>query len=276
MMAPFTDHVVVICGAGSGIGRATSIRLASAGANLALSDIDSEGLKTTLELCQDAAADSASVSASPDNNPHSEQQRQQQKQNHMTEIVDVRSTKSVDTFVASVVHRYNGRIDHVFNCAGINPTNLPTEDITDEYWSKLMDTNLKGTFAMTRAYIPHMRRGGSFVNVSSVCGLYPTAGFAVYCATKYGVIGFSKCMALELGEKGIRVNVVAPGIVETPTNVAFRAGPERVQELARDIGLKRTGTPDEVADVVVFLFSDGSRFMNGSVVEVDGGVGIAQ
>lgn len=83
-------------------------------------------------------------------------------------------------------------------------------------------------------------------------------------------------MALELGERGIRVNVVAPGIIETPTNIAFRAGSERVRELARDIGLKRTGTPEEVADVAVFLFSEESRFMNGSVVEVDGGVGIAQ
>ncbi|KIW18521.1 hypothetical protein PV08_02809 [Exophiala spinifera] len=262
-MAPFTHHVVIITGAGSGIGRATSIRLASAGANLALSDIDSGGLETTLHLCREAAA----ADLTPDD---------ANVQRHMASSVDIRSTEAVNAFVASVADRHQGRIDHVFNCAGINPTNLPTEHISDEYWQRLVDTNLKGTFAMTRACIPHMRRGGSFVNVSSVCGLYPTAGFAVYCATKYAVIGFSKCMALELGERGIRVNVVAPGIVETPTNVAFRAGSERVQKLAKEIGLKRTGTPEEIADVVAFLFSEESRFMNGSVVEVDGGIGIKQ
>lgn len=110
------------------------------------------------------------------------------------------------------------------------------------------------------------------MNVSSICGLEPTAGFAVYCASKYGVIGFSKCIALELGPKGIRTNIIAPGYIDTPTNAGVVAGPESVERMRAGVSLGRLGTPEEVADVVSFLFSDESRYMNGSVVEITGGV----
>ncbi|TVY68676.1 3-oxoacyl-[acyl-carrier-protein] reductase FabG, partial [Lachnellula suecica] len=161
---------------------------------------------------------------------------------------------------------------HILNCAGVNPTNLPTAEITDEYWDTLVNTNLKGLFNITRACIPHLVSGASFVNVSSVAGLGPTAGFAVYCATKYGIIGFSKCMALELGPKGIRTNVVAPGFIDTPTNAAVVSGPGVVEQYVKRVAVGRMGTPEEVADAVVFLFGEGSRYMNGSVVEISGGI----
>ena len=253
VMTSFEGQVVVITGAGSGIGRATAIRMAKGGASLALSDIGAETLSTTLQDCIEVGKRS--------------------KAEHFTERLDVRSTEDVEKFVQNVVSRY-GTITHVFNCAGINPTKLEIEQISDDYWHRLIDTNLKSVFAMTRACVPHMKSGSSFVNVSSVCGLNPTEGIGVYCATKYAVIGFSKCVALEIGSRGIRVNIICPGAIHTPTNNSVRSGPAKLQSVAETIGLRRFGTAEEVADVVAFLFSDESRYMNGSIVEIDGGMGM--
>lgn len=252
-MASFEGQVVVITGAGSGIGRATALKMASGGATLALSDISENTLSNTLQECIDIGKQFGAE--------------------HFSELLDVRSTEAVEKFVQNVVKRH-GTINHVFNCAGINPTKLDLDQISDEYWHRLVDTNLKSVFTMTRACVPNMKPGSSFVNVSSVCGQNPTEGIGVYCATKYAVIGFSKCMALELGSKGIRVNIICPGAIQTPTNNSVRAGPARLEAVAETIGLRRFGTAEEVADVVAFLFSDSSRYMNGSVVEIDGGMGM--
>jgi NAD(P)-dependent dehydrogenase (short-subunit alcohol dehydrogenase family) len=187
-MAPsFENKIILITGSGSGIGRATAIKLSSLGGTLALQDVNGPSLSETQSLCSAAKV-------------------------YLTSAFDVSSTAAVNEFVESVMRRY-GKIDHVFNCAGINPTSLSTADITDEYWDKIMNVNLKGMFNVTRAVIPHLKEGASFVNVASIAGLGGTAGFAVYCASKYGVIGFSKCIALELGSKGIRCNIVAPGYI---------------------------------------------------------------
>jgi len=246
----FSGKVVLITGAGSGIGLATAEKLAQLGASLALSDIDASGqLRLGMALGERDPG-----------------------QDHKFETVDVRSPISVQMFVQGTFARF-GKIDHVFNCAGVNPTDTPLADTTDEYWHKLVDTNLKGIFNVTRAAIPYLKGGASFVNVSSIMGLHPAAGNAVYCATKYGVIGFSKSMALELGPKGIRTNIICPGYIETPTNSAVVAGEATVRELEQRVASGRFGTPWEVAGVVAFLFSDDSIYMNGSVVEVNGGTG---
>ncbi|KAJ9610654.1 hypothetical protein H2200_005431 [Cladophialophora chaetospira] len=252
-MASFTGKTVVITGAGSGIGRATAVRLAKAGAILALSDISTDNLSDTLRLCDE-------VSSTLQNE-------------HLIQRVDVRSTEEVGKFVQNVVSKYV-TINHVFNCAGINPTKMDIEQVSDEYWHKMIDTNIKGVFSMMRACVPHMKNGSSFVNVSSVCGLNPYAGIGVYCATKYAVIGLSKSMALELGPRGIRVNVICPGAISTPTNNSVRQGPAKMQAAAESVALGRMGTPEECADVVAFLFSDEARYMNGSVLEIDGGMGM--
>ena len=140
------------------------------------------------------------------------------------------------------------------------------------YWDKLVNTNLKGVFNITRASIPHLTRGSTFVNVSSISGIRGSAQQAVYCTTKFGLIGFSKCMALELGPRGIRVNVVAPGYIDTPTNAGIVKGGEAVERMRNGNALGRLGTPEEVADVVAFLMGEESRYMNGSVLEIDGGI----
>lgn len=252
LMADFTGKVVLITGASSGIGKATAIKAAQAGATLALGDINFTALDEVLETCQAASKIEA---------------------RHLKFALDVSAADNCAKFTDAVLHAF-GRIDCVFNCAGINPSSVPIESVTDEYWDKLINTNLRGTFNMTRACLPHMQSGSSLVNVSSVCGNNPVANFSVYCAAKYAVIGFSKSVALEVGARGIRVNVVAPGYTDTPTNVSVRAGSEAVQRTAESVGMKRLGHPDEIANAVLFLFSEQSSYMNGAVVDVDGGIGM--
>lgn len=172
----------------------------------------------------------------------------------------------------------------------MNPTSYALTATTDEYWDRLVDVNLKGTYLVTRAAIPFLTAAAaaaaapettagsgttttsSIVNVSSICGVRPVAGQAIYCATKYGVIGFSKSVALELGPQGVRVNVVAPGYIDTPTNAGVVKGAEYVRRMEEGNSLGRMGTAGEVADVVAFLMGEGARYVNGSVVEVDGGL----
>lgn len=188
-----------------------------------------------------------------------------------TQQVDVGSTDQVKSFVAATIEKFK-RIDHVFNCAGVNPTSIPLEETSDEYWDKLVNTNLKGVFLVTRECIKHMQRGGSIVNVSSVSGIRGSALQSVYCTTKFGLIGMSKSLALEFGPRGIRVNCVAPGYINTPSNAGIVKGGEAVERMRTGNALERLGTPEEVADVVAFLFGDESRYVNGSVVEIDGGL----
>ncbi|KAJ5190399.1 Short-chain dehydrogenase/reductase SDR [Penicillium cinerascens] len=245
--SPLSGKVILITGAGNGIGRATSIKLASEGASLALSDIDLASVNETAAQCVE----------------------QRPAQSHTINEVDVSNVASVNAWVMATVSRY-GRLDHIFNCAGINPIQIPTVDTTDEYSQRLISVNLGGTFNVCRACIPHLLSGSSVVNVSSIVGVQPRAGMAIYAATKAGIIGLSKSMAMELGPQGIRVNVVAPGEIYTATNVSVIAGEETVQRAGQKVALGRLGRPDEIADVVIWMFQ--SSYMNGSVIEVNGGV----
>ncbi|EMC91053.1 hypothetical protein BAUCODRAFT_80227 [Baudoinia panamericana UAMH 10762] len=241
----FSGKVCLITGAASGIGRATAARLSSLGAAVALQDIDAHRLEETAKLCTSGTATSSRA-------------------------FDVGSSGACDEF-ATATKRHFGRLDYVFNCAGVNPTAYALTDTTDEYYDKLMNTNLRGTYNITRAVIPHMQAGGSIVNTSSIMGLTASANMAIYCASKFAIVGFTKAMAMELGPKQIRVNAIAPGYIDTPTNASVVAGPDEVAATEKKIAMGRFGTPEEVADVVAFLFSDESRYMSGSIVEITGG-----
>ncbi|KAI0167963.1 short-chain dehydrogenase/reductase-like protein SDR [Pestalotiopsis sp. NC0098] len=244
MSGKFAGKTVLITGAASGIGRATAIKLAAEGASLMLCDINEGALvQVTSQLPTEKA----------------EYFR-----------CNVGASAECEAAVKSAVSKFGG-LDFVFNCAGINPTALPITETTDEYFDKLVNTNLRGPYNITRAAVPHLKSGAAIVNVSSMAGIRATNGFSIYCATKFGVIGFTKAMALELGPKGIRVNAVAPGPIDTPTMAGNVAGGDANERLVADIALGRLGQPEEVADAVIFLFSEESRFMNGSVVEVSGG-----
>lgn len=239
----FSGKVTLITGAASGIGRATALKLASQGSKLSLQDINETGLKETNELCGGG---------------------------HYLETFSVADPSACNTFISNTIQTL-GRIDFVFNCAGVNPTAYALTATTDAYFSKLVDTNLKGTYNITRAVIPHLPQTSSIVNVSSTMGISAAANYAIYCATKWAIVGFTKAMALELGPQGVRVNAVAPGYIDTPTNAGVLEGPEAMEAQVQRVALGRMGTSEEVADVVAFLFSEESRYMSGSVVEITGG-----
>lgn len=222
----FDGKVCLITGAASGIGRATALKMASLGAHLALCDIDADGLGETNNICGGS---------------------------HLIAVVDVGDGDACYEFLDTVTERMD-TLNFVFNCAGVNPTAYALTQTTDAYWDKLMNTNLKGTYNITRAAIPHLHGGAAIVNVSSMMGVTAAANYAIYCATKFGIVGFTKAMALELGPIDIRVNAVAPGYIDTPTNAGVLEGPEAVRQQTKKVALGRMGTAEEVADVVAFLF----------------------
>ncbi|CBY00904.1 similar to short-chain dehydrogenase/reductase SDR [Plenodomus lingam JN3] len=244
MSKSFQDKIVLITGGGSGIGRATALKMASMGASISLCDINVPNLEAVASQC-----------CTP---THAQQ-------------VDVGCTAEVQSFVDTTLARFS-KIDYVFNCAGVNPTSIPLEETTDAYWDKLVNTNLKGCFLVTRAVLPHLQRGAAIVNVSSISGMRGSAMQSVYCTTKFGLIGMTKSLALELGPRGIRVNCVAPGYIDTPSNAGIVKGGEFVERMRMGNALERLGTPDEVADVVAVLFGEESRYVNGAVMEIDGGL----
>ncbi|KAI1340541.1 short-chain dehydrogenase/reductase-like protein SDR [Xylariaceae sp. FL0016] len=244
MATTLAGKVAILTGAASGIGRATAKRLDSIGVRLVLCDINVDGCQHLLD--------------------------EMPGKGHIFYAVDVGSSKECQSCIEKVLTE----VDHInllFNCAGINPTALDITDTTDEYFDKLVNTNLRGPYNMIRACVPHLRAGDAIINVASTAGLRATRGFSIYCATKFGVIGFTKAMALELGPKGVRVNCIAPGPIDTPTMAGNVAGGDANEKLVQDIALGRLGQPEEVAQVVVNVFE--STFMSGSVVEVHGGTG---
>lgn len=164
-----------------------------------------------------------------------------------------------------------GSVDVLINNAGITKDNLLMR-MSEEDFDKVMDVNLKSVFNMTKAILRPMlkQRNGSIINMSSVVGVKGNAGQANYSASKAGIIGFSKSMALELGSRNIRTNVVAPGFIETEMTAKLD---EKTVEGWRDaIPLKRGGTPEDIANACVFLASDLSSYITGQVLQVDGGM----
>jgi NAD(P)-dependent dehydrogenase (short-subunit alcohol dehydrogenase family) len=246
MAKPFNGKVVFITGAASGIGKATAIQLAKQGAFLILTDISPAVHRNPAVITSSDA---------------------------VTATLDVSDEDAVRKCIEEVLVKTDGRLDHVFNCAGINPTAYPLTDAPPDYFDKLVGTNLKGVYNVTRHAIPYLKphNGCTITNVSSVLGVRPGKEMAIYCATKYAVVGFTKAMALELGEQRIRVNAVAPGYIDTPTNASVVMGRKEMTEASKSVALGRMGTADEVAEVVVFLMSDAARYVNGAVWGVDGG-----
>ena len=167
----FDSKVCLVTGSASGIGRATAAKMASLGARLALCDINLEGLDETNTLCGGG---------------------------HLAQVVDVSSSEACNSFIDAIISHYT-RLDHVFNCAGVNPTAYALTDTTDAYWDRLVNTNLKGTYAITRAAIPYLPSGSSIVNVSSMMGVTVAANYAIYWTTKCGIVGFTKAMVFGPG-----------------------------------------------------------------------------
>jgi NAD(P)-dependent dehydrogenase (short-subunit alcohol dehydrogenase family) len=237
--------VVAITGGASGIGRASALGAAREGAKVAL--IDRTDAKAVAEDIVDLGGDAMALGC------------------------DIRDTATVDATMAQVVERFGG-MDVLVNCAGASgPDRKPVSDTSDAYWELVVDTNLRGTFACTRAALPSLReRRGCIINIASELGLVGTAGLVVYGATKAGVINFTRGLAVEEGEYGVRVNCVCPGPVDTP--FVNRSPDAPRQNPASSTIMGRMGEAEEIANVILFLASPRASYMTGSIVVADGGV----
>ena len=244
-MQRFENKVALVTGAASGIGRASAIRLASEGAAVFLCDINTDGLAET-------------VAALP-----------QGSQSDVFEL-NVTDSTACNAAVEACVSTF-GQLDILCNIAGIAICENLT-DITDEQWHRAVAINLDGVFFMCRAAMPHLVAStGNIVNMSSSAGLVGQAYNSAYCATKAGVLMFSKSLAIEYGKLGVRVNAVCPGFVKTPLSANFSM-PEDVDMdlMAKLMPLTEGAEPEEVAASVAYLASDDARFINGIGLPIDG------
>ena len=242
--------VAIITGAGCvgpgwGNGRATAVRFAQEGAKVFAVDIDLDAMADTQKMIAEFGGDFT---------PY---------------VADVTQAESVQSMVQACLDRY-GKIDILVNNAGITQ-DARLQKMTIEQFDRVIDVNLRGVFHFSQAVADAMVKQGSGVilNASSVVGIYGNFGQTNYVASKSGVIGFTKTWARELGPKGIRVNAVAPGFIDTPM---IKTIPEKVLEaMQSQIPLRRMGTAEEIANAYAFLASDEASYINGVVLEVTGG-----
>ncbi len=239
------DKVVVITGASRGIGKTAAIMMAKEGAKMVLCDVNPQIHEVEKEL---VALGHVATSV----------------------ICNVTQQASCDAAIAHATETF-GRVDVLVNNAGIT-ADAQLLKMTEEQWDRVIDVNLKGAFNMGQAAAKVMstQGNGSIINTASVVGLYGNFGQSNYAATKWGVIGLTKTWCKELGRFNVRANAVAPGFIMTEMTGAM---PEKVLDMMKDKSpLKRLGTPEDVAYLYIFLASDESQFISGSVFSVDGGV----
>jgi len=241
-----TGKVALVTGAAQGIGKAVALLLARNGADLVVSDVNLEKAQETAKEIQAGGREALAVK------------------------VDVANLEDVERMVQAILEQFH-QIDILVNNAGITRDKLILR-MNEEDWDVVLDVNLKGTFNCTKVVIRHMskQKSGKIVNIASVVGEMGNAGQANYSASKAGVIGFTKTIAREFAQRGINVNAIAPGYIETPMTDGL---PEKVkEELKRMIPLERLGRPEDVAEAVLFLVSGASHYITGQVLNVNGGI----
>jgi 3-oxoacyl-[acyl-carrier protein] reductase len=238
------QKVAIITGAANGIGFATAQKFVDEGAIAIICDMNAEQVNQAVAKIQI-------------NNEIG------QVEGHIMNVTD---RPSIDAVVNAVIAKH-GRIDVLINNAGITK-DARLVNMTEEQFDAVIDVNLKGVFNCTQAVVPHMLKAGkgSIVSASSVVGLYGNFGQTNYAATKFGVVGFTMTWARELGPKGIRVNAVCPGFVETGILV--------LKGMQDRSWLRRLGKPEELANVYAFLASDESSYINGIALEASGGISL--
>ena len=246
-MQPLLEKVALVTGGSRGIGRAIALRLAEAGASVAI-------CSRNLDAAQ-AVGDEISARGG----------------NVLVRQSDVADAAQVDQLVKDVIATL-GSLDVLVNNAGINRDNLLMR-MKEEEWDRVMDINLKGTFNCCKAAARPMikARGGRIVNISSVVGISGNPGQANYAASKAGLIGFTKTLARELASRNITANVVAPGLI-SETGMTSVLPSQVMDQMLAQVPLGRPGMPEDVAQAVLFLSSDHAAYITGQVIQVDGGM----
>jgi len=241
------DRVAIITGASRGIGRAVALKLARDGAKVVVNYAGNvEKAQEVVDTIKEFGGEAIAVQA------------------------DVSSPQEVEAMVEKVMEHF-GQVDILVNNAGITRDTLLMR-MKEEDWDAVMNTNLKGVYNCSKAVIRVMmkQRWGRIINITSVVGLMGNAGQANYAAAKAGIIGFTKSVAKELGSRGITVNAVAPGFIETDMTAVLND--ELKAALKEQIPLQRLGAPEDIAHLVAFLASDHAGYITGQTINVDGGM----
>ena len=243
------NKIALVTGAGSGIGRGSALVFAREGAKVAVADIDEKLGGETVRLIRDTGGKAELIRC------------------------DVANDDEVAAMVRRVIDLW-GRLDCAHNNAGITTQGGPVHELTLEEWNRTLAVNLSGVFHCMRHEIPVIlaQGSGAIVNTSSGAGVVAARGLAHYCATKHGILGLTKTAAQELARTGVRVNAVCPGIVETPTLLAYASrSPEIRKSIEASTARGTMGKPEEIGEAVVWLCSDRASYVNGESLLIDGG-----
>ena len=249
MTTELRGKVAIVTGGTSGIGRDAAVLFAKAGAKVVVAGRREAEGKETIDLIRAAGGDGLFVKT------------------------DVSRAADVRMLVQKTVEKF-GRLDVAFNNAGIEGSWSPIAEQSEEDWDSTIDINLKGVWLCLKYEIQQMLKqggGGAIVNMASVAGFIGSAGAATYCASKHGVMALTKSAALETARSGIRVNVVCPAVIETPMGERLWGAPEAKKFALGLHPIGRFGRPEEIADAVVWMCSDGASFMTGQSLVLDGG-----
>jgi NAD(P)-dependent dehydrogenase (short-subunit alcohol dehydrogenase family) len=246
--------VTLVTGGASGIGRATSLACAREGAKLIIADTQEESGRRTVELITEEGGEASFIQ------------------------VDVTQAHAVEALISTIVARY-GRLDCAHNNAGISGVvhvggrRVFTAEYPDERYHQVIAVNLTGVWLCLKFELQQMLKqgGGAIVNTASAVGLVGVAGNPAYVASKHGVVGLTRTAALEYARQGIRVNCVCPGYVHTPMAAWGTEDPDRMAMMLAAEPVGRLGTPEEIAEGVVWLFSDTASFVTGHTLSIDGG-----
>ncbi|MCA0148166.1 glucose 1-dehydrogenase [Rossellomorea vietnamensis] len=239
--------VSIITGGGGGIGRATALRFSEEGASVVVADLDESRGEETVRLIREKNGQAMYVRT------------------------NVRDSESMQELVHKTVEHF-GSLDILVNNAGIGQSEVRSIDLEETEWDDVVDTNLKSIFLGMKYSVPElMKKGGVIVNVSRLLGLKGRKYVSAYNAAKGGVVLLTQNAALEYGKDGIRVNAIAPGVIDTNIIEGWKQDERKWSVISQSNALRRIGNPDEVASAILFLASDEASFITGSTLSVDGG-----